>query len=318
MAWTVLESLLGLVLIWSDLFLPAAYREEELSLSMLWLFCGFVPAAWLLFMGASPGWSLASRIGLAAAGIATALLIVASWIGGMIWGSGDGGRVAQSAWVLTLVGVGLVTALAGFGLTPPRHWRWLGVAASLIAGLMALIHVWHGEGGYEVLFTGIAITAAVVGLSNIVLGMPLHDHHRWLSRATAAVGIATGATFVAGVWMRKSGLPDDLMARLAGAGGIVATCGLLATAVVSRLTRRVISSTPATGFRAVVVLCPACARKAALPVGAAAACAGCGLGIRIELTDPTCAECGYPLRGIPGGRCPECGTLVGGTSTQST
>ena len=64
---------------------------------------------------------------------------------------------------------------------------------------------------------------------------------------------------------------------------------------------------PLDAGKKMALTCPRCgkAQEIALPNGA---CADCRLQIFVALDEGICGKCGYPLRGLTGDKCPECGT----------
>jgi hypothetical protein len=92
---------------------------------------------------------------------------------------------------------------------------------------------------------------------------------------------------------------------------VLVAAGTVAQPVLIRLGRSTEGTEGAIRGRRTPVACrcPRCAAECALDANVDAACAACGLRIRVELEEPRCA-CGYLLYGLESPGCPECGSPV--------
>ena len=100
-------------------------------------------------------------------------------------------------------------------------------------------------------------------------------------------------------------------ARSVGASAVLVAAGTVAQPVLIRLGRSTEGAEGAIRGRRTPVTCrcPRCAAECVLDANVDAACAACGLRIRVELEEPRCT-CGYLLFGLESSGCPECGAPV--------
>ena len=66
---------------------------------------------------------------------------------------------------------------------------------------------------------------------------------------------------------------------------------------------------PADTGRVVSMTCPRCSAAITIPTGHGD-CPHCRMQISISLEEGACSKCHYPLRGLTGDRCPECGEAI--------
>ena len=104
---------------------------------------------------------------------------------------------------------------------------------------------------------------------------------------------------------------EQWFARSVGASAVLVAAGTVAQPVLIRLGRSTEGAEGAIRGRRTPVTCrcPRCAAECALDANVDAACAACGLRIRVELEEPRC-RCGYLLYGLESPGCPECGAPV--------
>jgi hypothetical protein len=215
----------------------------------------------------------------------------------------------MSAGAIAGLGVLGVASLVGAGAPPRRPWRWVGVIASLIATVVAVVAIWkHLQSGGG-MFAVIVSIAAVVAHANLCLLVPLTPPQKWVRVVTIVAALATAALVDGMV------LADDYRydfppgQNFAAAAGIIASCGSLVLLVLARLTRHLDRVPVLSEVREVTVICPGCQKKQTLGVGDST-CATCGLKFHIRVEEPRCANCDYVLFMLQSDRCPECGTPV--------
>jgi hypothetical protein len=315
MVAVVAAFLIGLLLIWDLKFI--FHADWAIGLTLLLIFGAAPPAMLFLRVRFADGGKWAGIIGLTGCGIGFALLLGAIWYGDI---SGRYGSVAEdlagSAWVVSLFGALAAGSLAGLGLHA-RWWRWIGVVASAVAAIMALVGIW------ELLQSGSAAFAAVTGVAvimahaNLAFLCNLTPGQQWVRWGTVAAVIVTSLLLDVGIFHDYQGAGSDYVARGAGAAAIAAGCGTLALLILARLNRKMSTRTLPAGVKEVTVICPWCQRKQALPLGLSR-CGGCGLKFRIAVEEPRCPNCDYLLYMLSSDRCPECGTSIkaGAETTQ--
>lgn len=213
-----------------------------------------------------------------------------------------------------LIGAGLAAGLClvGFGVST-RPWQWVGLATSVAQAGFGLWLAWYGEYSDVRWYTALACVSGVIGHANVVTRVRMGEHGLWVAMA------AIGGTASAGACLSVLGFltdgfhgsgPDPIV-RLLAATSLIATCGTLAVVIMFVLHRRGSPSVdPSTRLRTLWIACPHCSRKQWIPAGRAA-CAQCGLLFALTIREPHCERCEYPLLGVSGDRCPECGTPRG-------
>lgn len=304
----VLAFLLTLALIW-DISSAWGFRpqtEESLGLTLLAILATAPPAMLFLRVATLAGWTWAARVGLVACASAFVLMLAGSWWD-RIGSSTVDDKLWQSAGIVGASGVLAAVSLAGMG-TDRRHWRWVGVAASLAGAVLGLIGVWRemNQGGFWlVLAWGLAV---VVAHSNLCMMCPLTPRQQWV-RVVTIIAVVLAAVFLdASAWKSRE-LDWEQANRAAGAAGVVAACGSLALLILARLNRRMSSPVAPPSVKDIAIICPWCQRKQVLPLGDSR-CVHCGLRFRIAVEEPRCPTCDYLLYMLQSDRCPECGTPI--------
>ena len=301
----VIEYLLALAAIWEMAIFFGSQYDDSLWLTILFIALTGVPAIAFLRMMTKPITAWAGRAGLALAAAELAMLLTVAW-GGSFW-SGNSTFETLAAWLPPFALLAVI-CLIGQGDLPRRPWRWIGIVAAATAyfavayGAINNIH----NGGQWVVY--ITCVAAAIAHANIVLLCPLRPRQIWLRWLTIAAGVATTLFVALAVHVNDDG--DGMISRLAGACGIVAGCGTLALAILSRLNRRfVVSPAQMAGLSDITLICPVCRKKQTLALGGAS-CAECRVVIHVRVEEPKCATCGYSLLMLQSGVCPECGAAV--------
>jgi hypothetical protein len=305
LAFVLAEALMTLALIWSaDTKLQGAWIDA-LGFTMLFLAFTAPPAMLMLRAIETAASRVAGYVGTALCAVVFLTLLYPAWFD-TSWNNWE----KHLGTSLTLAGYGLLVcgSLVGFG-QDRRHWRWAGVAAAAVAAAMLLVAIWRPSGRGPEVFAVITTVAALVAHANLVLLVPLLPGQRWLAWATIAATVFCGAFIDALV---IADLPNDtgLLARAAGACGILSACGTLALAVLARMNRKVERAAVALAHVTTFSLtCPGCQRKHTLPTGWAR-CPTCGLIVHCRFEEPHCPQCDYNLYNLKSDRCPECGFAV--------
>lgn len=307
--------------VWTSSFLGHYYRLEE----RLWLTLFFVMATgwWSVrFVAAleKPDQRRAARLGLAIDAIVMFLLMVAVWSD---WNSGNNWFNANEKLVATaavLAGAGLTACgcLIGWGPGDRQYGRWMGVIASTLFAVGAIVGIWEDLGGKPTVLTILASIGLFVAFANVLLLAPLRGSQNIFRTLTIVVAGLSLMLVDLLVWNGIDRI-DSIAGRLALAGLLLTICGTLAIIVLARLNRGLGDhpALPGTFEKPEIVLpntlawtCPLCQKKQTTSTGLAS-CSGCGLLIESRLTLPRCAACGYLLLHRQAGPCPECGSLAG-------
>ena len=299
------EFLLAVVVTWGvdSIWLPDRY-QENLFFTLLCVAWAAIPAVGVMKLGANATHSVAARVGLGLCGAYLGASLVALWLPGRFWNYEE---LWGTAVLLFLAMPVFVVMLLGVGVEPGRHWRWVGVVSGIAACAMGLWGIWTKPDSDETVFICVTSVPLVVALANIAVRCPLKPGQSWLRIATIAAIIVTAAIVDIAVIIDPTSAFEDLFIRLGGATGILASCGLLALAILGRLNRQV-DYEPLTGrIVEMSIHCPRCSKKQTIAVGAAACC-DCGLRIHTRIEEPLCPGCGYLLYRLESKNCPECGT----------
>jgi len=240
---------------------------------------------------------------LAVSGLVLLFFMLAIWLPGQWW--------SHDEWWETGGAIGAFGLLAAMCLIGRgHHWRWLGVAASVVGCAMALVGIWLKPDSPEEAFTIVTSIALVAAHANLVVRAPLKPGQHWLGWATIGAGIVTAAFVDALVCVQAHDI-DSTLGRLAGAAGVLTGCGSLALLVLARLNRAVDLEPGSIDMVEMTVICPRCRKKQTVPIGDGR-CGACDLRINIRVEEPRCRQCGYLLYKLTSDACPECGTPIEG------
>jgi hypothetical protein len=301
MLLVVVQYILVLALIWEVADMLPGRRDDGIVLTILNFGATGIASTVMLRRLHSKGSRLASMVGLAMAALVAVVWLAGTWVGGTY-----DDELAGTGFMLGGFGIVAVLSLVGAG-TDRRHWRWLGVACTTVATVMAIVGVWMHSTDPSDLFVVLATVGVLVGYVNIVLCVPLKPAQRWLAMATIAAAVGTGVLFDLLIILLDG--DSDPLFRFVAAGMIVTACGTLALMVVSRLNRGIELEASTSDITNITVICPRCRKKQDLPIGPAA-CGACGLRITTRVEEPKCPGCGYLLLHLTSDACPECGRPI--------
>jgi hypothetical protein len=307
MAATIAAFILTLILVWNVSW--SSRGDWSLALSLLLLLGTAPPMMFFLRVMFAEGGRWAGIVGAIACAIGFLGILAAIWL--EAFGSQSSTHVeniAFTAWIITLFGVVAAGSLAGVGINR-RWWRWIGVTAAAVAGLMAIVGLWEHADRGAAAFAIVAGLAAIVTHANLALLCPLKPGQRWVRVGTIAAVVVTSLLIDVITINEERGAENDLTARGAGAAAIAAACGTLALLVFARINRKIGLRIIPTSVTGLTVVCPWCQKKQSLPLGESS-CAGCGLKFRLGVEEPRCPNCDYLLYMLRSDRCPECGTSI--------
>jgi hypothetical protein len=301
------EFLLAVAFIWSKL--GWSDLDEQVGLTMVVLALVGLPAVGLVALASSPVGKVAGRIGAFIAAANALIYLVAVWY--EVPGKYEvRDKLVDTAWALSAAAVPAIACMAGIG-TDKKHWRWLGILASAAAFLMLLYGTWIHSSKETAPLVCVFSVAALAAYANVVTMLPLTRGQMWLR--WSAVGAAAATLLCIDLnEIVPSSSNAPLLERFATGFGIITASATLALLVMGRLNRRPdYEGRAGEPPRAITLLCPRCRKKQTLPVGDAK-CGACKLRIYTRIELPLCPNCGYDTSTLAaGGRCPECGTLVG-------
>ena len=194
---------------------------------------------------------------------------------------------------LTLLGFGALVVVSLVGVTTSgerRHWRWIGIAASMVASLMTLYDLWlNGNLKFEWIVVAGSI-AVVVAHSNLSCMAPLSGTQVLWRFGTIAALASSAAALDVDLLLSPTPMQEiTILGRIALASGILASTGTLAMLILVRLNRNSLIAAHETEISTVVLRCPRCNKRLIIPLGHAG-CEYCGLGITIEIAEHTDAN----------------------------
>ena len=315
MSLVVLEFIGALGLTWRAFESFGSWElDAKVGMTMAWVALTALPAILFLRLASVPASRAAGRTGVALAALVLLLLMVGTWGAEGVW--------RNEEWFMTagaIAGLGVlgVASLVGAEVSPRRPWRWVGVIASLVATVIAVVAIWkHLQSGGGA-FAVIVSVAAVVAHANLCLLVPLTPPQKWVRGVTILAAFATAA-LIDGMLLADDYHRDfPLGQNLAAASGIIASCGSLVLLVLARLNRHLDRVPVLSEVREMTIICPGCQKKQTVGVGDSA-CSTCGLKFHIRVEEPRCPNCDYVLFMLQSDRCPECGTPVRGGAGQES
>jgi len=301
----VLGFVLAAAAIWVELL--AGWRwQEELAFTSFIITAFGLTAGPLLTRTRIPAARLASLVALSLGALAAALFLVEIWYGT------SNGKLAVTGGFILSSGTLAALALTGLGTDKPESnklWRWLGVLSAAVALTLGFLGTWFVQ-TYDPTWYVVAISIAlVIAYTNVLIRLPLGDHAP-LVRILAVGSLAATAALICVMSFITHGFnttPDQMLIKVAGAGGVTTACAALGVVVLYRLNRKTTTSADNVAeVTSVALTCPHCGREQSVLVGESG-CPGCGLVFTLKVREPRCAKCDYPLLGIKGSVCPECG-----------
>ncbi len=156
------------------------------------------------------------------------------------------------------------------------------------------------------------IAAIVMGHINLLLMARLRQSQvllQWLTIGAALLGGAVAAPIP---FLDFGYNPYvEPLTRATVALGIATGSGSVALIVLSMLNRKPAAQLVPGALTAtdITLICPRCQTRQTLALGDSA-CKNCELQFTIKLTEPRCPACGYLLYQLTSAKCPECGALV--------
>ncbi len=291
--------------IWVELFVGWRWQERFAFTAFVVTAAGMT-AGVLLPRATAPKSRYAALGGLLTDVLAAVLFLIAIW-------SSSGDEYAQTGGFLLGSGVLGSVCLIGLGSDSPAWrwlWRWLGVAGAAAGLVLGFLGVWYVH-THDPTWYIVAMSAAlVVAYTNVLVRLPLGANSS-LVRLGAIGSLGAAGALLSTMSFITSGFntnPDELLIKITGACAVGAACAAMSVVILYRLNRRLPSvKENLTHVTAVVVICPHCDRKHSAAMGESA-CPGCGLVFTLKVHEPRCVQCDYPLLGIKGAVCPECGT----------
>lgn len=299
----LLSFVVSLAAIWIDVLSTSWQVEARLGLTGALLAVSACSIAGIHALRTTAAGRLAAPIGYWGLTLTSLCFVVALWI------KSDELGLTGLYFLATIACCGF--SLVGIGLER-RHWRWVGVLASLAAFALAIAGTWFVHSNDPSVYVLLITTAGAIAYAIVMLRLPLGDARFWclfaaIGSTSSLAGTVSALSFITTGFDQPG---PDLLTRATGAMGILSACSTLATLIIYRLNRRPGTlAESATTVSAIQIVCPCCGKKDTVPVGDSA-CTKCGLILSIKVREPSCAKCGYSMLSMGSAPCPECGTTA--------
>lgn len=249
---------------------------------------------------ASSGWAVRQQVNYRYTGLIAAIAALVSGICWLtdIWSSQFDAKIAMTGFAIAGWSAAAAVCLVGLGTDPARHWRWIGVAATIGGWLFSefvilqnITQEWVGRWLFVIGSIAFVVIHAVLCFASRLAPKKL------TIRLVAIVSTVITA-MLADVIVLQEAQGDHFILRLMIAAAIVASTSTIATAFLiqrnwrqSRKEQTGVDGVLGLGtgspakFQTLRVECPECRQLSAIPVGNSA-CPHCGLRFRIEVCTP--------------------------------
>lgn len=253
-------------------------QDEEILLSSLAIGLTAPVGMITLLMIRFPKVRLAGRVGTVLYVVVLASFLIAIW-------HPAGRRASEQwwefGWWLATYGSLLVACVSGWAPSIVPNWRWLGALANVIAWYLVMAHEWGQWPLYEKTITMFTSLGVVVAHTSVTLFVPLSAGQVWV-RIGTSVALVVTALFLNLELLVSPARGIGMLGRVAGAAGVVASCGTLALMVLARLNRGGHPGEMVGHVSDITLFCPRCRSKQTLALGGAE-CWRCGQPIRVTL-----------------------------------
>jgi hypothetical protein len=223
-------------------------------------------------------------VGLVLYGSVLTLFLIALWHSDRWYRNEDWW---ETGFALSAYGAISLACLVGAATGDRRYWRWLGVVASLTAFGMCLWGIWIHTTHDPDLLVVVTSVAIAVGHANLTMLVPLRGGQNWLRYVTICTVAITAVCLDIDVLFSLSDGPGiSIVARIALAAGILASCGTLGLVLLTGLNRIMghhrVEAGPADSIG---ITCPQCGKRQTIALGDACCCR-CQLRIQVRIEQP--------------------------------
>ncbi len=227
---------------------------------------------------------VAGVVGIALYAAVLALFLIALWYPDRWYRNDDWW---ETGFTLAAYGAISLASLIGAATGDRRYWRWAGVLAAIVAFAMCLWGIWiHTTHDPDILVVVTSVGIAV-GHANLTILVPLRGGQNWLRYVTICTVAITALCLDIDILFSLSDGPGiSIIARLALAAGILASCGTLGLVLLTCLNRIMghhrADAGPADKIN---IVCPQCGKRQTIPLNDAS-CARCQLRIQVRIEQP--------------------------------